>query len=42
MKEHDNTMDENNLRENIKFEISVSIVTQDINYDYNNAFWYSI
>ena len=42
MKEHDNIMDLNSLRENIEFRRSVSIVTQDTNYDYNDGFWDSI
>ena len=42
MEEHDNIMDENNRRESIEFEISVSVVTQDNTYDYNDEFWYSI
>ena len=33
MKEHDNIMDENNRRESIEFDISVSIETQDTTYD---------
>ena len=36
IKENDNIMDENNLRESIEFYRSVSIVTQDISYDYND------
>ena len=35
-------MDENNRRERIEFEISVSIGTQDTTYDYSNEFWDSI
>ena len=42
MKEHDNIMDEDNLRESTEFERSVSIGTQDTTYDYNDEFWYSI
>ena len=42
MKEHDIIMDENNLREGKEFEISVSIRTQVITYDYDNEFWDSI
>ena len=38
MKDHDNIMDENNWRETIEFEISVSIWTQDTTYDYNDEF----
>ena len=39
MKEHDHIMDENNLRESIESERSVSIGTQDNAYDYNDEFW---
>ena len=39
MKEHDNITDENNLRERIESDISVSIGTQDTTYDYNDEFW---
>ena len=42
MKEHDNIMDENNRRESIDFDISVSIGTQDNTYDYNEEFLDSI
>ena len=42
MEEHDNTTDENNRRERIEFEISVSIRTQECTYDYNGEFWDSI
>ena len=38
MKEQDNIMDENNQIESIEFEIFFSIVMQDTNYGYNNAF----
>ena len=39
MKEHDTIMDEKNQRESIEIERSVSIVTQDNTYDYNDEFW---
>ena len=39
MKEHDNIMNEKNQRESIEFDMSVSIVTQDTTYDYNDEFW---
>ena len=35
-------MDENNRRESIEFDISVSIGTQDTTSDYNYVFWESI
>ena len=42
MEEHDNRMDENNLRESIEFDISVSKGIQETTFDYNEAFWDSI
>ena len=42
MEEHDNIIDENNRRESIEFDISVSIGTKECTYDYNDEFWYSI
>ena len=39
MKEHDIIINENNKREGIEFERSVSIRTQDTTYDYNYEFW---
>ena len=42
IKEHYIIMDENNLREGIKFDRYVSIGTQDTTYDYNDEFWDSI
>ena len=42
MKEHDIIMYENNLREGIESERSVSSITQDTNYDQNDEFWDSI
>ena len=42
MEKNDNIMDENNGRESIKSEISVSIGTQDTTYDYNDKIWDSI
>ena len=38
IEQHDNIMDENNRRESIEFEISVSIVTNYFTYDYNDTF----
>ena len=35
MEEHDNIVDENNGREIIESEISVSIGTQEFTHDYN-------
>ena len=42
MKEHDSILDENNQRESIEFERSLSIGTQDNIYNYNDEFWDSI
>ena len=42
MKEYDIIMNENNRREGIKLDRSVSIGTQYTNYDYNDSFWDSI
>ena len=39
IEDYDNIMDENNQRENIEFDRSFSMVTQDTNYDYNDEFW---
>ena len=38
MEQYDNRMDEDNLRENIEFQISVLIGTQETTYDYNDEF----
>ena len=38
--EHDNIMYENNRIEGVKFNIYVSIQTNDCSYDYNNEWWY--
>ena len=37
--EHDNIMYENNRIKGVKFNIYVSIQTNDCNYDYNNELW---
>ena len=42
MKYNDNITDEKNRRESIELERSVSIVTQDTTYDYNDDFCYLI
>ena len=42
MKEHNIIIDENNRREGIEFDRSVSIGTQYTTYDYHDEFWDSI
>ena len=42
MKLHDIITDENNRREGIESERSISIGTQYTTYDYNDEFWDSI
>ena len=39
MKVHDIIMNKNNQIQSIELEISILIVTQYTNYDYNNEFW---
>ena len=38
MQEHNNTIYENNQKESIEFDISVSMVMQETTYDYNDGF----